>query len=180
MAVVLILSFVEERSDEVENAALYVSRKQCLEQPSSANLRANYGSDERSPRQFAISLARDNLTGWTKTSSVLLATWSTGATVGSSKNGDSDERANKAEVQEHQRPADKFRLVLQEAAEKHGNECVENCSSENTDNGAIGSCEAASSLSGILLDDFDEPGGEETDGNDRGDELDESQDTLEP
>jgi hypothetical protein len=70
--------------------------------------------------------------------------------------------------------------VLQEAAAKHGNEGVKNRSGEDADDGAIGSCEAASSLGRILLDNFEEPGGEETVGNDRGDELDESQDTLEP
>lgn len=70
--------------------------------------------------------------------------------------------------------------MLQETAEKHGDESVEDSSGENTDDGAIGSCKTASSFSRILLDNLDETGGEEADGDDRGDKLNESQDALEP
>lgn len=70
--------------------------------------------------------------------------------------------------------------MLQEAAEKHGDEGVEDRSGEYTDDGAVGSCKATSSLGGILLDNFDEPRREETNGDDWGDELNETQDALEP
>lgn len=100
-------------------------------------LRANDGSDESSPRQLAVGPARHHLAGRTKTSPIFLTTWPTRAAVWSSENGDSNESADKAEVQEHQRPADQFRLVLQEAAEKHGGEGVEDRSGEYTDDGAI-------------------------------------------
>lgn len=66
------------------------------------NLRANDGRDECSPWQLAVRFARDDLTGWAETSSILLTTWSTRATVRSSKNGNSNESANKAKIQEHQ------------------------------------------------------------------------------
>jgi hypothetical protein len=49
MVIVLVLGFVEERGDEVENAVLYVRGKYCFKQPPSVNLRANDGSDECSP-----------------------------------------------------------------------------------------------------------------------------------
>ena len=64
--------------------------------------------------------------------------------------------------------------MLQEAAEKHGDEGVEDCGGEDTDDGAIRSCKTTSSLGGILLDDLDEAGGEEADGDDWGDELNEA------
>jgi len=70
--------------------------------------------------------------------------------------------------------------VLQEAAKKHGDEGVEDRSGKDTDDSTIGSCKATSSLGGILLDNFDEPRGEKTDGDDWGDELNEAQDALEP
>lgn len=64
--------------------------------------------------------------------------------------------------------------MLQEAAEEHGDEGVQDRSGEDADDGTIGGCETAASFGGILLDDLDEAGGEEADGDDRGDELDET------
>jgi len=180
VVVVLVFSFVEERSEEVKNTICNVSRDATYEHAASVNLRADDGGDECSPWQLAVRFARDDLTRWTETSSIFLTTWPTGATIRSSKNGDSDESPNKAKIQEHQRPANQFRLVLQEAAEKHGDEGVKNRSGEDTDDGAIGSCKTASSFSRVSLDNFDEARGEETDGDDRGDELNETQNALEP
>lgn len=102
VAVVLVLSFVEQRSDEVKNTGIIVSQVPYRKQAATVNLRADNGSDECSPRQFAVRSARDDLTSWTKTGSVFLTTWSTGAAVRSSENGDSDESADKTKIQEHQ------------------------------------------------------------------------------
>ena len=72
------------------------------QQAAGVNLRADDSSDKCSPRQFAVGPSRHHLAGWTKTGSIFLTTWSTGATIRSSKNGDSNESTDKAEVQEHQ------------------------------------------------------------------------------
>lgn len=104
-----------------------------------------------------------------------MATWPTGAAVRSGEDCNGDESADEAEIQEHQRPADQFGFALQEAAEEHGDEGVEDCGGEDTDDGAIGGCETAA-----LLGDLDKAGGEQADGDDWGDELDETQDALEP
>jgi hypothetical protein len=174
--VVLVLGFVDERSDEVQNPVSYVRtktprRKQAKEY---GNSRANNSRNESPPRQTAVRLARNNMTSEPKSSPILFATRPTGAAVRPSEDRDSDESGDKAEVQEHQRPADQLRFVLQEAAEQHGDEGVEDCGGEDPGDGAVGGCEAAA-----LLDDLDEAGGEEADGDDRGDELEEAQDALE-
>lgn len=49
VVVVLVFSFVKERSDEVKNTVCNVSRGSTCKQAVSVNLRANDGSDECSP-----------------------------------------------------------------------------------------------------------------------------------
>ena len=120
------------------------------------------------------------MTGEPKPSPILLATRPTGAAVRPSEDRNSDESAYEAEIQEHHGPANEFPLVLQEAAEQHSDEGVEDCGGEDSDDGAIGSCRVAACFVGASVDYFDEAGGEEADGDDRGDELDEAQDSLEP
>jgi hypothetical protein len=143
------------------------------------NSRANDSRNERPPRQTAVRPAMHEMANRPKPSPILLTTRPTGAAVRPGEDRDSDESADEAEIQEHQRPADHPRFVLQEAAEQHGDEGVEDCGGEDADDGAIGGCEAAACFVGDFLDDLDEAGGEEADGNDGRDELDEAQDALE-
>jgi hypothetical protein len=144
------------------------------------DLRADDGRDESAPRQFAVLAARDRLTGRTETSSVFFTARSTGATIRSSENGNGNECTDEAEIQEHQSPADQFRLVFQDAAEDHGDKSVEDSSGQNANDGAIGGRKAATSFGWIFLNNLDEARGEEADGDDGRDELDETQNALEP
>jgi hypothetical protein len=146
----------------------------------SVNLRADNSSNKSPPRQTAIRLPRYDRTSWPKPSPILLATRPTRTAIRPGKNRNSNESTDKAEIQEHQRPADQLRFVLQEAAEQHGDKGVEDCGGEDSDDGSIGGREAAAAFGGVLLDDFDEARGEEADGDDGGDELDEAQDALQP
>jgi hypothetical protein len=50
VVVVLVLSFVEERGDEVKNTICNISRDPTSNPVASVNLRANNGSDECAPR----------------------------------------------------------------------------------------------------------------------------------
>jgi hypothetical protein len=88
------------------------------------NLRADNCRDESTPWQAAVLATRDRLTGRTETSSVFFTARSTGATIRSGENGHGNECTDEAKIQEHQCPANQFRLVLQNAAEDHGNESV--------------------------------------------------------
>ena len=183
MVVDLVLGLVEERSDEVEDAVTQCQNLILFVMTAGKrrrNSRADDGSNKSPPRQTAVPLPWNELASRPKSSSILFTTRPTGTAIRSSKNRNSDESADEAEIQEHQRPADQLRLVLQETAEQHGDEGVEDRGGEDSDDGAVGSCEAATAFGGILLDDFDEARGEEADGNDRRDELDETQDPLEP
>lgn len=64
-----VLRLVEERSDEVEDTVYHV-RYMPTGSKLRLNLRADDRRDERSPRQTAVRLARDGLTGRTKAGSV--------------------------------------------------------------------------------------------------------------
>jgi len=120
------------------------------------------------------------MTGEPKPSPILLATRPTGPAVRPSEDRDGDESADEAEIQEHHGPADEFWLVLQQAAEQHGDDGVEDCGGEDAYDGTIGGCEVAARFVGSSMDDFDEAGGEEADGDDGRQKLDETQYTLEP
>jgi hypothetical protein len=181
VVVVLVLSFMEHRGDEVKNAILHVSNgSQPGERVACQDLRADDGGNESTPWQAAVLAARNRLTGRTETSSVFFTARSTGATIRSGKNGHGNECTNEAEIQEHQSPADQFGLVLQDAAEDHGNESVEDSSGQNSHDGAIRGCKVATSTGWIFLNDLDKARGEEADGDDGRDELDETQNALEP
>jgi hypothetical protein len=144
------------------------------------SLRADNSSNKSPPRQTAVRFPRVHLTSRPKSSPIFSATRSTGTTIGPGEDCDSDESADEAKIQERQRPSDQLQFVLQEAAEQHGDEGVEDCGGEDSDDGAIGSRETAAAFGGISLDDFDEAGGEEADGDYWRDELDETQNALEP
>jgi hypothetical protein len=179
----LVLGLVEERSDEVEDAVTQCQNILSFVVKASKrrrDSRADDGSNKSPPRQTAVPLPWNELASRPKSSSILFTTRPTGTAIRSGKNRNSDESADEAEIQEHQRPADQLRLVLQEAAEQHGNEGVEDRGGEDSDDSAVGCREAAAAFGWILLDDFDEARGEEADGDNRRHKLDEAQDTLEP
>jgi hypothetical protein len=144
------------------------------------DLRADDSRDESTPWQAAVLAARDRLTGRTETSSVFFTARSTGTTIRSGKNGHGNECTDEAKIQEHQCPADQFGLVLQDTAQDHGDKSVEDSSGQNANDGAIGRCKVATSTGWIFLNDLDKARGEEANGDDGRDELDETQNALEP
>jgi hypothetical protein len=168
VVVVLVLSFMEQCGDEVKNAILHVSSSsQPVVRVACQDLRADDSRDESTPWQAAVLAARNRLTSRAETSSIFFTARSTGTTIRSGKNSHSDECTDEAKIQEHQRPADEFGLVLQDAAEDHGNKSVEDSSGQNSNDGAIRGCKVATSTGWILLNDLDKARGEEADGDDR-------------
>jgi hypothetical protein len=165
VVVVLVLGFMKHRSDEVEDAILHVNDGSGTIEvfQKRLNLRTDDGGNESAPWQLAVLAARNRLTGWAETSSVFFTARSTGATIRSGQYGHGNECTNEAEIQEHQSPANQFGLVLQDAAEDHGNESVENSSGQNANDGAIGGCKVATPTGWIFLNDLDEARGEEAD-----------------